>query len=624
MTTASSSSSSGSGSDVRTKTVRIGGASGFYGDSQLAPAQLVQDGDIDYLVFDYLAEITMSIFAYQRMRDPAKGYAEDFVTRAMRSVLADVAAKKIKVVANAGGVNPDACAAALTALCEEMGVALSVASVSGDDILPDIDALRAGGGGADMRTGAPLPAFVLSANAYLGARPIADALAAGADIVVTGRVVDSAVVLGPLMHEFGWADDDLDALAAGSLAGHVLECGCQATGGLFTDWEAVGRYDNLGYPIAEVSADGSFVVSKPPGTDGLVSRATIGEQILYEIGDPANYRLADVTCDFTGVTLEEVGPNQVRVIGARGKPASTDYKVSATYPDGNRLIFGFMIGGIDARAKGRAVAQSIIDRCARVFRTRNMGPFRDTSIECIGAEDTYGPHAEAADVREVYVKIVVTHDDAEALKFVASEAFYVGTSGVPGLTGVTAGRPKVQPMIKLHSTFVAKADVPVRVVVDAREILAKPYPGVTGPIDAAARTEPDGEAPVTSSAETVPGRLIDLAFARSGDKGDICNIGVMARRADAVGFLRETLTADRVKAYFAHSVAGAVERFELPGLGAFNFVMHDALGGGGTSSLRMDPQGKAAAQMLLSMRLDIPAALLDGLEKTPPAAPSAS
>ena len=300
------------------KIVRIGGASGFWGDSSVACAQLVRRGQVDYLVFDYLAELTMSILAAMRAKVPEAGYATDFVDVAMKSVIRDIVAKGIKVVSNAGGVNPAGCAAALGKLADEAGVKLKIAIVEGDDVLPHMEALRAAGM-REMYSGAELPKKILSANVYLGAIPIARALAAGADVVITGRCVDSAVALGPLMHEFGWREDDFDRLAAGSLAGHILECGCQATGGLFTDWESVPRWEDIGYPILECHADGSFVVTKAPGTGGLVNRAVVAEQMLYEMGDPGAYVLPDVVCDVTGVEVAELAPDRVRVSGARGR-----------------------------------------------------------------------------------------------------------------------------------------------------------------------------------------------------------------------------------------------------------------------------------------------------------------
>ena len=315
------------------KIVRIGGASGFWGDSSLGPVQLVREGGIDYLVFDYLAELTMSILAGARMKRPEEGYATDFVTVALRSVLKQAVEKGIRIVSNAGGVNPKGCAAAVQALADELGVQVRIAIVEGDDVLPLAAAMRAAGT-VEMSSGEPMPERLVTANAYLGALPVARALDAGADIVITGRCVDSAVTLGVLMHEFGWPADDFDRLAAGSLAGHIIECGCQATGGLHTDWASVPDWANIGYPIVECREDGSFVVTKPPETGGLVTPATVGEQLLYEIGDPAHYLLPDVVCDFRQVRMEQAGPHRVLVTGARGRPPTGTYKVSATAPAG--------------------------------------------------------------------------------------------------------------------------------------------------------------------------------------------------------------------------------------------------------------------------------------------------
>lgn len=445
--------------------VRVGGASGFWGDSTEGPRQLVRDGQIDYLVFDYLAETTMAVLAAARLRRPEMGWATDFVEIAMRDVLADALAKGIRIVSNAGGINPEGCAQALRALAAELGIQVRVAVVSGDDVSGQLPQLRA----ADTRdsgSGDPLPDRMVSASAYLGASAIRDALAAGAQVVITGRCVDSAVTLGPLMHEFSWADDDWDRLAGGSLAGHIIECGCQATGGLHTDWQDVPDWDRIGYPIVLCREDGSFTVTKPPGTGGCMLRAAVAEQMLYEIGDPGAYLLPDVACDFRQVRIEQEDVEHVRVNGARGRPPGPYYKVSATAQDGWRCAGSLVIVGFDAAAKARRTAEAILARTRRIFAERGLADYRATHVEVLGTEVLYGPRAATGASREVMLRLVVDHASRQALEIFAREVAPAGTSWAPGTTGPGAGRPGVSPLIKPFAFFIDKSAVPVQFALD--------------------------------------------------------------------------------------------------------------------------------------------------------------
>jgi hypothetical protein len=585
------------------KVVRIGGASGFWGDSSVAAEQLVAGGELDYLVFDYLAELTMAILASARSKKPELGYATDFVDVAMRSVLPELGRRGIRVVSNAGGINPQGCADALARLADELGVPLKIAVVQGDDVSAHIEALRAAGQ-KDMFTGRLLPDRILSANAYLGALPVAQARAAGADVVITGRCVDSAVTLGPLMHEFGWSAQDYDLLAAGSLAGHIIECGCQATGGLHTDWEQVPDWANIGYPVIECHADGSFIVTKPPGTGGRVLAAAVAEQMLYEIGDPAAYILPDVVCDFTGVRIEQEGDERVRVAGARGLPPTASYKVSATYMDGYRCAGTLVIIGIDAVAKARRTGEAILARTRSIFRKMGLPDYTAAYVEVIGAETQYGPHARAGKAREVMMRVAVNHPMKQALEIFAREIAPAGTSWSPGTTGPALSRPPASPLIRQFAFTLPKKDVDIGVLIDGKaQAVAVPVQGGYEPSRRAAAAMPASAAYAGRTAQ-VP--LVALAYARSGDKGDISNIGVIARKPEYLPLLQRELTPAAVREYFSYMVKGEVTRYALPGINAFNFLLQDALDGGGTASMRMDPLGKGMGQILLDMPITVP------------------
>ncbi|MGB0956096.1 MAG: acyclic terpene utilization AtuA family protein, partial [Panacagrimonas sp.] len=397
--------------------IRIGGASGFWGDAGGATAQLLGDAELDFIVYDYLAEITMSIMARARAKDPEQGYARDFISAAMAPNLKQIAERNIGVISNAGGVNPRACAAALRAEIKKQGLSLKVACVLGDDLFEQRDALAA----RPIREmfsgeGMPPPDRIQSINAYLGAFPIAQALDRGADIVITGRCVDSAVTLGACIHHFGWGREALDRLAMGSLAGHILECGVQASGGNFTDWELVAdAIERIGYPIAEIESDGEFVCTKPDGTAGLVSVGTVAEQMLYEIGDPQAYVLPDVVCDFSGVQLQQVGENRVRLRGARGRAAPDTYKVCATYADQFRGGTLFTFYGRNADQRANAFAEAGLRAARRVLQQHGLADFSQTSIEVLGSRSQYGDFAQLANVREVTVKIAAKHPQANGI-----------------------------------------------------------------------------------------------------------------------------------------------------------------------------------------------------------------
>jgi len=614
---------------TRERRVRIGGASGFWGDSSVGAPQLVASGQIDFLVFDYLAELTMAILAGARLKNPLHGYATDFVTVAMQAVLKDVVARGIRVVSNAGGVNPQACADALAALAQAQGIDLKIAVVTGDDVMPLIPTLRTQTEPPrEMQSNAVLPEQLLTANAYLGAVPIKAALDAGAQVVITGRCVDSAVTLGVLLHAFDWDLSDHDRLAAGSLAGHIIECGCQATGGLFTDWDTVPDWAHIGYPIVDVDIDGDFICSKPAGTGGLVTPAVVSEQMLYEIGDPARYILPDVVCDFTQVTMRQVGPDQVEVRGATGLPPTDSYKVSATWMDGYRIASQLTIVGFDAAAKARRTGEAIVLRTSELLAAAGMDPYTASHIEVLGAESCYGPHARADDVREVMLRLSASHARKEALALLAREIAPAGTSWSPGTTGAGGGRASASPLIRQFAFLLPKQMVTAQVqlvggatlAVASAVTVATPGPAERQTAPSAADIAEEASAaatPVKQASDTLSVPLIRLAWARSGDKGDISNIGVIARHPQWLPLLRAQLTETAVAAYLSHLVKGRVTRFEVPGIHAFNFVCEQALDGGGMTSMRNDALGKGMAQILLSMPIVVPADLQPGVENRP-------
>ncbi|MEE4202980.1 MAG: acyclic terpene utilization AtuA family protein, partial [Halieaceae bacterium] len=449
--------------------IRIGGAAGYWGESDMALPQFLEQGGLDYIVFDYLAEITMSILARAKSANPELGYATDFVTAVVKPYAAAISASGARLISNAGGLNPEACAAAIRAVAEEAGVELRVAVVVGDDLMPHLrESVHADA--KEMFSGEPLPPreTIASANAYLGAFPIAQALATDADIILTGRCVDSAVTLGACIHAFGWTSQDLDLLAAGSLVGHLLECGPQVTGGNYTDWETVadGLWD-VGYPIAEVRADGTAIITKPEGRGGAVTLGTVGEQLLYEIGDPTEYVLPDVVCDFSQVTLTTVSKDAVAVSGARGRGIPTDYKLSMTWMDGWRAGTVFFYAGQNAAKKARLFAASALRRARARLEAMGLGDYDEVCVEVVGDESQYGAHAQVVQPRELAIKVACRHQQKAAVALLMRELTGVALAAPAGLFSFAGTRPKPSPVVRLFSTLVPKDAVETTVITDA-------------------------------------------------------------------------------------------------------------------------------------------------------------
>lgn len=589
------------------KIVRIGGATASLADSSLSVPQLLSSGGLDYIVFDYLAEGSMGIFGRMQAADPNAGYGSYFLTLHVGPHLDRIAQQGVKIVANAGGVNPAGLVAALEKMIAEKGLNLKVACVEGDDLRKSVDDLRTAGH-RDMFVGAEFPENIVSANAYLGAFPIATALDEGADIVITGRVVDSAVVLGPLIHEFGWRREEFDLLAAGTLAGHLLECGAQVSGGTYTDWRDVPNWENIGFPIGECHADGRVIITKPEGSGGLVSVGTVSEQILYEVSDPADYIVADVRCDFSHLILEQIGDNRVEVSGAKGRPPTTTYKACITFDQGWRCVAYQPIIGEDASAKAKRQAEALFARARTLLVTNKLPDFTFTQSVVIGAESSFGAQAHPGGGREIICKLIADHATQAGAGIFAAEQW-------AGITGMSVGTSinlatQVTPKTGVFLFLIDKTEVEPIVTINGKSLTLPPASGFE---DKGPQSRPlsDNSVTLPDDAETVP--LVELALTRSGDKGHLFNVAVIARRPEFLPYLRIALSEKAVGEWYRHlgreGRPPRVERFDAPGLQAINFVVHDALKGGINASIQLDSAAKGMGQMILRFPVQVPSEL---------------
>jgi hypothetical protein len=450
------------------KMVRIANGQGFWGDSLTGPIRLVEEGPLDYLTLDYLAEVTMSIMQKLRQRDPNAGYATDFVEM-LRRILPRCKQKGIKVVANAGGVNPRGCLEAIRKVVGELKLnGVKVAIVEGDDILARVPELMAQGEEfRNLDSGEPVSTVLkklTSANVYIGAKPIADALAQGADVVITGRATDPSIVLGPLLHEFGWSMDDYDKLAAGTVMGHILECGPQCTGGNYTKWREVKDFARIGWPVAEASADGSFVITKHEGTGGLVNIETVGSQLLYEMGDPRRYLGPDCIADFTTINLAQDGTDRVKVTGVKGSAPTPTYKVSMSYANGYKISGMLVVTGPDAVEKATLCADVIFKRL-EMFGLKI--PEKDRFVEFVGTNVCYKGIVPAPEQPgEIVMRVGAKGPDRKMLEFLGRELAPLVTGGPPGITGFAAGRPSASEIVGYWPALIDKKKVSTTVTVE--------------------------------------------------------------------------------------------------------------------------------------------------------------
>jgi len=596
------------------KTISIGNAGGYWGDDPNALERQVFGGRLDYISMDFLAEITMSILQKQRSSEPEAGYARDFLPM-LKKVLPKLMADGTTIITNAGGVNPQACALAISKLAAELGLNPRIATVHGDDILPDLDRLQKSGIAFDnMEDGskfAPVASRIQAANIYFGAAPVVEALKWKPNIIVTGRVTDTGITLAPMIYEFGWKLSDWTRLAHGIVAGHIIECGSQSTGGNFTDWEKVESFDEIGYPIVEVSEDGSFVVTKHKGSGGLVSIDTVREQLFYEMGSPTAYLTPDVVADFSSIKLEQAGKDRVRVFGIRGSEPTPLYKVSMAYEDGFKATGSVMICGPNARKKAEAFA--------RIFWKRCPGPFEETLTEYVGFDSCHRSLVHKTDGNEILLRLGARAKEEKDLKLFGKMIPSLILSGPPGVA-VIGGVPKAQKVMSYWPALMPKTAVQPKIALFEKGVLSSEKSVGDTPVgnfkanelDAQIATKPSQSVEQALSEHNAPGArsLFEIALARSGDKGDTANIGVLARSEEAYAFLDTFLTAQKVKDWFQELCVGKVTRYSLPGMTGFNFLLEESLGGGGTRTLRIDAQGKTFAQALLAQKISIPANLL--------------
>ncbi|MDD9951666.1 MAG: DUF1446 domain-containing protein [Zetaproteobacteria bacterium] len=586
------------------ETIRIGNASGYWGDDPDALRRQVEGGELDYVTMDFLAEVTMSILKKQQQKKPQLGYAADFVDM-LAPVAATLIEKKVCVISNAGGMNPLGCAQAVHEMALQQGLNLRVAVVHGDDFQDKVgDLVAMGNPLRNMDTGESvvevLPC-IQSANVYFGARAVVKALeSCDPHVVITGRVTDTGITLAPMVHRLGWSWQDWDKLAAGIVAGHLIECGCQVTGGNFTDWKKVRSYANMGYPIIEMNVEGRFWVTKHPSTGGLVSVDTVREQLFYEMGNPDAYLTPDVTVDFSTVSVREDGVDRVLVEGVSGMEPTPFYKVSMAYEDGYKIHSSILVSGPHATEKAQAFAQ--------IFWQRWSVDLQETATEYLGWNACHGSLVQNSYSSEVVLRLSARDSSLDKLKLFSRQVASLILSGPPGVTILSpTGKPTAvvsywpalldKRHVKPQVSYIADSTVHVGEVEGATRGHYDPYTVVER---ATSAEVPQTELLSPGVEEGLFLPLGALCLARSGDKGDSVNIGLLARCADAYSFIRESITAAWVKTIFRDLCDGKVTRYELTQLRGLNFILENALGGGGSCTLQADAQGKTFSQAILS------------------------
>jgi len=587
-----------------TSPVRIANCSGFYGDRLSAAREMVEGGPIDVLTGDWLAELTMLILARTQAKRPGGGYARSFVTQ-MEQVMGTCLDRGIRVVSNAGGLDPGGCAEAVGEVAATLGLSPTIAYVGGDNLLPRLDELVAAGVDlAHFETGEPVgdTSRFISANAYLGCWGIVEALNRGADIVVTGRTTDAAVVCGPAAWHHGWSREDWDALAGAVVAGHVIECGTQATGGNYSFFTEVPGMTRTGFPWAEIAADGSSVIGKHDGTGGEVSIGTVTSQLLYEIDSPA-YLGPDVIARFDTTVLDELGPDRVRVHGAKGQPPPPTLKVAMNELGGYRNDIGIALTGLDIEAKARLVEDAFWEACP--YKPED---FADVTARVVRTDKPDPPSNEEAVA--VWRLTVKDPDERKVGRAVSSAMVELGLATIPGFFGVSGGPGGGRPYGVYRPALVPADLVPQHVVVLGGDRTVVDSVAPTGPAaDVRPAPGPTVQAPGGGTVAAPIGRI---AGARSGDKGGNANLGVFTRGDEAWAWLDRFLTVDRLRVLLPETAGLEIDRYRLPAIRALNFVIHGLLQEGVAASTRQDGQAKSLGEWLRARVVDVPVALLAG------------
>ena len=585
-----------------TEPIRIANCSGFYGDRLSAAAEMVEGGPIDVLTGDWLAELTMLILARTQAKRPGGGYARTFVTQ-MAQVMGTCLERGIKVVSNAGGLDPGGCAEAVAGVAAELGLAPRIAYVGGDNLLPRLGELRdAGVELAQFESGEPIgdTARFVTANAYLGCWGIVDALDRGADIVITGRVTDAAVVCGPAAWHHGWARDNWDELAGAVVAGHVVECGAQATGGNYSFFTEVPGMTRVGFPWAEIAADGSCVIGKHDGTGGEVSIGTVTSQLLYEIGSPS-YLGPDVTARFDTIRLEQAGTDRVRVCGTRGEPPPSTLKVAMNEVGGFRNDLAVALTGLDVEAKARLVEDAFWLAC----------PYGPEDYESVTTRLVRTDKPDPATNEEAVALWRITLKDPDERKVgraVSASITEIALATIPGLFGVGGGPSGGSPYGVFRPALVPADLVPQHVVVLGGERTVVDSVAPPGEVHVEGDEGPAAAVPRGPTVAAPIGRVVG---ARSGDKGGHANLGVFARSDRGWAWLDEFLTTETLKRLLPETAPLVIDRYRLPALRSLNFVIHDLLEEGVAASTRQDAQAKSLGEWLRSRVVELPAALLE-------------